>query len=71
MHVRLPLLASALALTVASSAFAQTNLEKLSAFQVTGTPLEMETIDQTGERAAQLRRNLENITLPPGFKMPF
>ena len=65
----LPLLASALAMTVAGSAFAQTNLEKLSAFQATGTSLEMETVDQTGDRAAQLRANLENITLPPGFKI--
>ena len=64
-----PLLASALAMTVAGSAFAQTNLEKLSAFQATGTSLEMETVDQTGDRAAQLRANLENITLPPGFKI--
>ncbi len=69
MTTRLPLLASALALSMAGSAYAQTNLEKLSAFQTTGTPLEMEQVDQTGERAAQLRANLERITLPPGFKI--
>ncbi len=63
------MLASALAITVAGSAYAQTNLEKLSAIQATGTSLEMETVDQTGDRAAQLRRNLESITLPPGFKI--
>ena len=69
MSIRLPLLASALAMSVAGSAFAQTNLEKLSSFQATGTSLEMETVDQTGDRAAQLRANLENITLPAGFKI--
>jgi len=69
MYQRLPLFASAVALMIAGTAHAQTNLEKLSSFQATGTPLEMETIDQTGDRAAQLRRNLENITLPPGFKI--
>ncbi len=69
MTVRLPLLASALAITIAGSAYAQTNLEKLSAFQATGTSLEMETVDQMGDRAAQLRSNLESITLPPGFKI--
>ena len=69
MYKGLPLLASALALTFAGAATAQTNLEKLSSFQATGTPLAMETIDQTGDRAAQLRRNLEEITLPPGFKI--
>ncbi len=69
MTMRLPLLASALAITVAGSAYGQTNLEKLSSFQTTGTPLEMESVDQTGERAAQLRANLESITLPPGFRI--
>ncbi len=69
MTTRLPLLASALAISFAGSAYAQTNLEKLSAIQATGTSLEMETVDQTGDRAAQLRRNLESITLPPGFKI--
>ncbi len=69
MYQRLPLFASAVALMIAGTAHAQTNLEKLSSFQATGTPLEMETIDQTGDRAAQLRRNLENINLPPGFKI--
>ena len=69
MYQRLPLFASAVALMIAGTAHAQTNLEKLSSFQATGTPLEMETIDQSGDRAAQLRRNLENITLPPGFKI--
>ena len=69
MTIRLPLMASALAMSVAGTAFAQTNLEKLSSFQATGTPLEMELIDQTGNRADQLRRNLENITLPPGFRI--
>lgn len=63
-------LVSALALAVAAGAQAQTtNLEKLSAFKSTGTSLEMETIPQEGERADQLRKNLEAIELPAGFKI--
>lgn len=46
-----------------------TNLDKLSAFKTTGTSLDMEKIDQTGARADQLRKNLERIKLPAGFKI--
>jgi len=60
---------SAMALAWAVGASAQSNLEKLGSFKQTGTPLEMETIEQTGKRAEQLRANLENISLPPGFKI--
>ncbi len=70
MKIAYSCLASALALGIASGAHAQaTNLEKLSAFKTTGTPLEMETIPQEGARADQLRKNLERIKLPPGFKI--
>ncbi len=70
MRIAYSCLASALALGIASGAHAQaTNLEKLSAFKTTGTPLEMETIPQEGARADQLRKNLERIELPPGFKI--
>ncbi len=66
-------LAAGLAIGVAgfaAGAQAQTdNLEKLSSFKTTGTPLEMETIDQGGSRAEQLRKNLENIKLPAGFRI--
>ena len=46
-----------------------TNLDKLSAFKTTGTSLDMEKINQTGARADQLRKNLERIKLPAGFKI--
>lgn len=66
-------LVTGLALTAVgfgSGAHAQsTNLDKLSAFKTTGTSLEMETVDQTGARADQLRKNLERIKLPAGFKI--
>lgn len=45
------------------------NLEKLGAFQQTGTSLDMETIEQTGPNADAIRKNLEKIKLPPGFKI--
>lgn len=70
MKLTYSLLVSALALGVASGAQAQsTNLEKLSAFKSTGTALEMATIEQEGKRADQLRKNLENIKMPAGFKI--
>ncbi|MDJ0609050.1 MAG: PQQ-dependent sugar dehydrogenase [Kiloniellales bacterium] len=64
------MVASVLAMGLSGTAFAATdNLEKLSAFKTTGTPLDLETIDQTGKRADQLRKNLERISLPDGFKI--
>ena len=58
-----------------SSSFAQpatqppaSNLEKLQAFQSTGT-VEPRPIPQEGRRADAIRRNLERIKLPAGFKI--
>ncbi len=57
-----------------SSALAQpatqptSNLEKLSSFQSTGTA-EPRPIPQEGRRADAIRRNLEKIKLPQGFKI--
>jgi glucose/arabinose dehydrogenase len=62
------LFTSALLLGVASSAIAQSNVERLSQFKTTGVK-EMQQIPQTGERADQLRKNLESIKLPPGFRI--
>jgi glucose/arabinose dehydrogenase len=45
------------------------NLEKLSAFKQTGASMDIPTIPQTGEKAAQLRRNLAKIKMPAGFKI--
>ncbi|MFC4172196.1 PQQ-dependent sugar dehydrogenase [Microvirga sp. GCM10011540] len=44
------------------------NLEKLSSFQSTGT-VEPKPIPQEGRRADAIRRNLEKIKLPEGFKI--
>ena len=63
-------LAAALALTT-SLAMAQStdNLEKLGKFQTTGTSADFKMIDQTGAKADQLRKNLEKVKLPAGFKI--
>jgi len=44
------------------------NLERLGAFQVTGT-VEPKPIPQEGRKADSIRRNLQRIKLPPGFKI--
>ena len=62
-------LASVIALGFATTAQAQTNLEKLGSFKTTGTSMQMQMIDQGGERAEQLKANLERIKLPAGFKI--
>ena len=62
------LFTSALLLGVACPAIAQTNIERLGQFKTTGVT-EMAQVEQTGERADQLRRNLERIKLPPGFRI--
>jgi glucose/arabinose dehydrogenase len=68
-------LAAVSTVALASSAFAQpaaqpptSNLEKLSSFQGTGT-VEPKPIPQEGRRADSIRRNLEKIKLPKGFKI--
>ena len=45
------------------------NLEKLSAFQQTGTAMEIPTVPQGGAKAAAISKSLEQIKLPPGFKI--
>src|SRR4051794_34002538 len=69
------LLAAASCVAFASSSFAQPatqsptgNLEKLSSFQSTGTT-EPRPIPQEGRRADAIRKNLEKIQLPAGFKI--
>jgi glucose/arabinose dehydrogenase len=62
--------AAAVAVALASTgAFAQDNLEKLSAFKTTGTSLEMLTIAQTGPQADAIKDTLKKIKLPAGFKV--
>ncbi len=62
-----------LAIGAASGAFAQNaeapaNLEKLSNFKSTGTT-EFTMIPQSGAFADGIKKNLERIKLPPGFKI--
>lgn len=53
---------------LAQSADVPSNLEKLSNFQSTGTS-EFTFIEQDGDFAAGIRKNLEAIKLPDGFKI--
>lgn len=53
----------------AMPAKAQDNLDKLQKFQPTGTSLELETVDQGGTLAANIRKNLKRINLPDGFSI--
>lgn len=43
------------------------NLRRLGNMQSTTTPMELETVPQTGRRADQIRANLKDIRLPQGF----
>jgi glucose/arabinose dehydrogenase len=67
--------ASALVLAWTSQAQAQPqpsapgNLEKLSEFKTTGTPMDIPQIPQTGAKADAIKKNLARIKLPPGFKI--
>jgi len=53
---------------LAQSADVPDNLEKLSNFQTTGTS-EFTFIEQDGDYAEGIKKNLERITLPAGFKI--
>lgn len=44
-------------------------LQKLEAMRSTGGPLTLETVPQGGPRAEAIRRNLQKIKLPPGFRI--
>jgi len=68
------MMSSAIALGLAmvlapGSGVAQDNMEKLGQFKTTGASMDMETIPQTGEYADGLKKNLERIKLPAGFKI--
>jgi glucose/arabinose dehydrogenase len=66
---------SALVLAWTSLAHAQPqppapgNLEKLSDFKTTGTPMDIPQIPQTGAKVDAIKKNLSRIKLPPGFKI--
>ena len=71
MHRILMSTVAVFALMAVSPAVAQSddNMKKLQGMQSTGTSMDFQTIDQTGEYADQLRKNLEAITLPDGFEI--
>ena len=60
-----------LALMTATGVSAQTsdNIKKMENMQSTGTSMDFKTVEQTGEYADQLKKNLEAIKLPDGFKI--
>ncbi len=60
--------AAALLVATAGQAMAG-NIEKLLDMKTTGTPLELETVDQGGDRAAALRAIVDRIKVPAGFKI--
>jgi len=63
-------LTTAVALLVAGPALAQApNIENLKQMKVSGVDPSMPPVPQEGKNAAQLRKNLEKIKLPPGFKI--
>ncbi len=62
-------LATAATLLCASVSHAQTNLDRMRNVQTTGTSYAAQLIDQSGRKAEQLKRNLQRIKLPDGFKI--
>lgn len=66
---RLTLTAAAAALLSAGPALAQQNIEKLKQFKVSGVDLNIPPVPQTGKNADAIRRNLERVKLPPGFRI--
>jgi glucose/arabinose dehydrogenase len=64
------LMVSAIALGVAAPVWAQdANMSKLQAMKVTGTSMDIPQVEQGGAKADQLRENLKNVKLPPGFSI--
>jgi len=53
----------------AGPALAQSNIDKMRGFKVTGTSLDIPTVPQDPAYIAQLRKNLKHVKLPPGFKI--
>lgn len=75
MNLKQPLCALSLAALLAGAAGGAAaqpldpNIERLQDFKTTGTDLEIETVTQSEERAANIRRILEEVNLPPGFEI--
>jgi glucose/arabinose dehydrogenase len=60
---------AAAALLMAGAVSAQPNIEKLKQFKVSGTDLNIPPVPQTGKNADAIRKNLERVKLPPGFRI--
>jgi glucose/arabinose dehydrogenase len=71
--MRIGLLASVAVLSLSGAALAQpapsSNLEKLSEFRTTGTPIDIPTIAQSGPKAEAIKKTLSRIKLPAGFQI--
>ena len=56
-------------LVAGAPTFGQSNIDKMRGFKVTGTSLDIPTVPQDPDYIAQLQKNLEQVKLPPGFKI--
>lgn len=61
--------AAVLASLATGGAWAQDNLEKLQKFQTTGTPIDIPTVAQGGTKAENIKKSLQKVKLPSGFKI--
>ena len=57
------------ATTIATSAIAQSTIEKMKQFRVATTDLNLPTVPQGGVNAAAIKENLKKLKLPDGFKI--
>jgi glucose/arabinose dehydrogenase len=69
LRAKVALSALALCIGAAAPALAQDSLEKLQQMKITGYGMKFEMIEQGGENAEGIRKNLQNIKMPPGFKI--
>jgi len=70
MNMKLRVLTLALAAAgFATSAQAQSSLEKMKQMRVATTDLNLPVVAQTGKKADAIRNNLKKVSLPPGFKI--
>jgi glucose/arabinose dehydrogenase len=69
LRAKVALSALALCICAAAPALAQDSLEKLQQMKITGYGMKFEMIEQGGENAEAIRKNLQNIKMPPGFKV--
>jgi glucose/arabinose dehydrogenase len=69
LRAKVALSALALCIGAAAPALAQDSLEKLQQMKITGYGMKFEMIEQGGENAEAIRKNLQNIKMPPGFKI--